>query len=1403
MKSRKFLPNIPTETSGPIAKGFLLARSPQGDVAAGAAVRRYELQHNQSPRFARRRQERRKGQALLLAVLIMLLAALLSAGFLAVVSGNLNQSARIADKTRAIEASRAGIAYANAQLSGSSQGDLWRPIDVSPAPDPSNTSSGYDFYYSQLDKVQGWAAKVPPKRGDFAMGTVGDEPFRVAFQAYRDATYGKFPDPNQPIGDAPKFLVKVEEVPVLLPSDPNYDAEAAKHAGEVKITSIGLSDDDPNVFHRAIAYKSGRRKSPWASALRSVSNWKFGQSEDTTGVPYGDVTTPVTANPSANVNVTIDNSNKPKFSESDAPFNIVIVKKDASPVVRGAVVTKVDTTGTILTLAKLDNDILKDEVIQKAAAIGTASTIDLLNTGQQPSPAFPQTFPDQAQPNGILANGSLWLQGQIRLSALQKFGSKIQTSGSLVVDGTKNVDGGNSSDVTTGGGQLISSNVNTGPNVFPGTFSTVSGVNKTDLVNDGWNKIGAQTLGLDYSSSRDVEPFKPAKIDSAENLARYRALTRNSAIISPIERVGLYIDNREDVEKVGTTSMSQQQLTNMLLSPPTATDNYTRTGTAEAVNAPNKSLEEQHLRGWVGPDEFLARGALVELMPANGPNFPVPYLRVTLDARGDNIATDVTRAAGPVLAKSWRDTNGNVNNGVYTRNFAWPANGTIFSEGNVRIRGVITDPANPAPRSLTVVSMGNIYIEGSVSVDNRTVPDPNNSALTIPDPNRNKLMLLAKKNVIVNPTRAVLARTDVQTVATNTGAITLAGIPTPIVAGTYATAANFNIQVADSQIFNTGDYAEVSVPSVTDPIRGLITAINNGTNTLTIRSTAGGSIPVSTTLAPVIVRSPLEKSNQITTTSMNKAFFSLVKLENAINRRVVASITQDTSANRNRIVFDHMGVKQTTVAGLTITAKDYTDNAIPRPSGFTAFLTNKQPLLANSNTPPDENLDSGETGVTSANKILRTYNTFSANNRKPFNEFPVTPPPTTTPKPISQLMAEIIATEEMTAGLTPKGYRYIATPTNPAFGTLPSNALAGVGLRYEPSIGFVAPTDVNEMSRRKNFNAATTPVAGEFTIPLATSVGYDLNGGLSNLLPLSGSRVTKYIGFNPGFGTTDNDDALTVDSSFYQLNTDTDRYSTIDSRVLALVPSADANLTAFPQSIVLKRSDELTTPAISALLPDYEVKSMKLENVELSGTSAKIKPVASSMQINAFVYAQEGSWIVIPSDYFRSGPPVRGIADTNGTLIGSYIDYNGDKSPLDPTTGLPDPKESIPASTGSARIADLNRNGKEDGGERDAALRFLRYNSAPIRFYGAIIENQTAVVADVKDAAQTNVLVTGAVQDWMNKWATFDDTATGAVQGNKANFQFMTYTYDPSLALGSVGSSQLRVPVTDDLLYQQ
>ena len=156
---------------------------------------------------------------------------------------------------------------------------------------------------------------------------------------------------------------------------------------------------------------------------------------------------------------------------------------------------------------------------------------------------------------------------------------------------------------------------------------------------------------------------------------------------------------------------------------------------------------------------------------------------------------------------------------------------------------------------------------------------------------------------------------------------------------------------------------------------------------------------------------------------------------------------------------------------------------------------------------------------------------------------------------------------------------------------------------------------------------------------------------------------------------------------------------------------------------------------------------------------------------------------MIPGAYFKSDSKVR----SNAAGTASYIDYDGNNAP-DVGEYVDGTNSGNAAGTFDAGdCADLNRNGVADPGEAEAALRFLRYNYQ-INFYGAIVENQTA-------------LVNGAVSDWMDKWASYNSTGPGASVQNK--FKFIDYTYDPAIANGTPNTKALRIPQTGDLLYEQ
>ena len=207
----------------------------------------------------------------------MLLAALLSAGFLAVVSGNLNQTARIADKTRAIEASRAGIAYANAQLSGSS------PTAICGAP---LMSARRQFQLRTLPvTIIIIRNSTKCRAGPITLPT--NDP------NYRNTAFAKFPAPNQASGDAPKFLVQRARsagVAAVRPGQLQRRTKPSSRGRNQNYFRLVCPKTIPTFFTPQLPTKKAAANRRWASALRSISNWNFGVNNTPAGVPYATYT---------------------------------------------------------------------------------------------------------------------------------------------------------------------------------------------------------------------------------------------------------------------------------------------------------------------------------------------------------------------------------------------------------------------------------------------------------------------------------------------------------------------------------------------------------------------------------------------------------------------------------------------------------------------------------------------------------------------------------------------------------------------------------------------------------------------------------------------------------------------------------------------------------------------------------------------------------------------------------------------------------------------------------------------------------------------------------------------------------------------------------------------------------
>jgi hypothetical protein len=277
------------------------------------------------------------------------------------------------------------------------------------------------------------------------------------------------------------------------------------------------------------------------------------------------------------------------------------------------------------------------------------------------------------------------------------------------------------------------------------------------------------------------------------------------------------------------------------------------------------------------------------------------------------------------------------------------------------------------------------------------------------------------------------------------------------------------------------------------------------------------------------------------------------------------------------------------------------------------------------------------------------------------------------------------------------------------------------------------------------------------------------------------TNIYQADGTTPAYSAqayADMEDTLTSDQYFYQPygkenvtgdgyggNTyakqtqfDSDSKYTLDSRLI----SDPAVTTGATNVLVLQLDDaEVGGHPLDYYyqnpyqIPFYRISNLKLQNETLDTSSHELTAMGTgtTFDINAYVYAQEGSWFVIP-----------------GTDFDSTV-KNGD---------------------------DLNRDGVISPGESVAAYRYHHYNYQ-IVFTGAIMENQTATVGNA----------TSDVNLWTDKWSTVKMTVpTAAPTYDSAdpatsNFNDILYYYDPTAATGVLSTDTgFHAPVASGLIYQ-
>lgn len=243
------------------------------------------------------------------------------------------------------------------------------------------------------------------------------------------------------------------------------------------------------------------------------------------------------------------------------------------------------------------------------------------------------------------------------------------------------------------------------------------------------------------------EPPSVMRLDPTTKLNRYISMTRDSGVLTGAGNNGRwghghnpYINNSTDLQIRADEDGRQQVGSSESLFFDWLNPNNGQTGS-----------------GWKGPF-YVPIGAFMQLEPDG--------FIIGRDARANVRLRNWRRPDGSDSGLSTiRYRLGYVNNQLYivntltsgvdinapNPNFAngVPFEGVVFFEGNVRIRGVI-----PTDAQLTVVSMGNIYIEGSIT---KGVVDVNGNRLN--RPSRSSIMLMAKDYVVLNTTQFFGPRT--------------------------------------------------------------------------------------------------------------------------------------------------------------------------------------------------------------------------------------------------------------------------------------------------------------------------------------------------------------------------------------------------------------------------------------------------------------------------------------------------------------------------------------------------------------------------------------------------------------------------------------------------------------------
>ncbi|MCX7800863.1 MAG: hypothetical protein N2109_11035 [Fimbriimonadales bacterium] len=354
----------------------------------------------------------------------------------------------------------------------------------------------------------------------------------------------------------------------------------------------------------------------------------------------------------------------------------------------------------------------------------------------------PVPYPNPVGGGGsIVSNADLVVHGDLNLYLNPRLGDGVLVNG--LIRGADDDSRLNLLAADWNGSSWVTGSFSLGNGTSPslssrsGAFSTIGGLLRDRL----------QRADSDGNARAMIrkEPPRVTMVDPDTGLNRYLVATRNSGRIVGNGNSGrfghgrgVYVDNSYDVQVRSTADAREDVGTEEAL-----VDDWLNPNNGKAGSA------------WKGPF-YVPPGAFVQLLPdgfiivRDGTRRPVgarDNQRTWRNEDGsDSGLTGIRFRIGDVSGVPYiinsltPGANFNAENPNYAAGF--PFNGLLFFEGNVRIRGVI-----PTDRQLTVVSMGTIYIEGSIT---KGVATPTGR---LNRPSRSALMLMAKDYVALNTTQ--------------------------------------------------------------------------------------------------------------------------------------------------------------------------------------------------------------------------------------------------------------------------------------------------------------------------------------------------------------------------------------------------------------------------------------------------------------------------------------------------------------------------------------------------------------------------------------------------------------------------------------------------------------------------